>query len=166
MKRLTLIRHGKSSWKDPSLDDFDRPLNSRGKREVPEMGRRLAQRGTDPDAIVTSPAKRARKTAHGIAGALGWDQDIVEIADIYEASVETLFEVLRDFREEWNHVVLVGHNPGFTDLANSLFGERISNVPTCGVAEGELRVERWSDVAPGTGTLTLFDFPKREPPDS
>jgi len=161
VKRLTLVRHGKSGQKDGSLPDFERPLSRRGKEDAPEMGRRLAARGVIPDALVTSPAKRARKTAEKIARALDFPKD--EIRDdsrVYDAGVGTLISVLRDFDDAWDHVLLVGHNPGFTDLANLLGGLAIDNVPTCGVVCLDLADTSWQKAAEGSGTLVFFDFPK------
>lgn len=162
MKRLTLLRHAKSGHKDGSVPDFDRPLSRRGKEDAPEMGRRLAARGDPPDAVVTSPAKRARKTAEKVARALGFPEDAIrEDSRIYDAGVGTLVEVLRDLDDTWGHVLLVGHNPGFTELANLLGGLAIENVPTCGVVCLDLAEATWRRVAEGAGTLVFRDSPKQ-----
>lgn len=162
MKRLTLVRHAKSGHKDASLPDFERPLSRRGKEDAPEMGRRLAAREDPPDAVVTSPAKRARKTAEKVARALGYPEDAIqEDSRVYDAGVGTLIGVLRDFDDAWDHVLLVGHNPGFTELANLLGGLSIENVPTCGVVCLDLAETTWRRVAEGAGSLVFYDSPKQ-----
>ena len=164
MKRLTLLRHAKSSWKEPSGSDVDRPLNRRGKRDAPDMGRRLAKARFLTDAVITSPARRARKTARLVASEIGFaDGDIMTEERIYEADVGDLVGIVREFDETLSRVLLVGHNPGFTDLANRLSGERIPNVPTCGVVVIEFPVRSWKDVGRGKGRMVHFDFPKNLP---
>lgn len=162
MKRLTLIRHAKSSWDHPELSDFDRPLNKRGKRNAPEMGQRLAGHGLRPDLVVSSPARRALDTARVIAEAIGYPADAIrQDPNIYEASVGALLEVLAELPDECRHVVLFGHNPGLTDLANDLTRGGIDNVPTCGVVDCALDVRNWSEVGSGCGRLLEFDYPKK-----
>jgi phosphohistidine phosphatase len=162
MKRLLLVRHAKSSWNHPGLDDFDRPLNKRGKHDAPMMAERLARRGIRPDAIVVSPAKRAKRTAKLLAEGMGVSQDHVrDEAQIYEASVPMLLQVIAGFDDNWSFVMLVGHNPGLTSLVNALAGSVIDNLPTCGVADISLDIERWRDVAPGCGTCQFLDYPKK-----
>lgn len=162
MKRLILVRHAKSSWKDASLADFDRPLNKRGKQDAPMMGQRLADRGIVPDCIVSSPAKRARRTARSVAEALDYpEEDILFEETIYEAGIPDLLWVVRDLDDSDDEVVLVGHNPGFTDLCNLLSGEAIPNLPTCAVACIAFALCSWDQIGPQTGELVFFDYPKR-----
>ncbi|NTU60531.1 MAG: hypothetical protein HGA98_05690, partial [Deltaproteobacteria bacterium] len=121
MKRLTLVRHAKSSRKDPSLPDFYRPLSGRGWDEAPEMGRRLAAAGVKPDAFVSSPANRAWSTSQEIASALGFPAEALRVeASIYDAEAGALLRLVRALEPAWEHVLLVGHNPGLTDLAQLL----------------------------------------------
>lgn len=163
MRQLGIIRHAKSSWDDPSLDDFDRPLKKRGLRDAPEMGRRLRQRDTRPDLMVTSPALRALTTARHIADALGFGPDNIRRLDaIYEASSNRLFDVLRELPAEANTVLLFGHNPGLTDFANDLTGEEIDNIPTCGVVWCRLAIENWRDLTEGSGEMLWLDYPKKD----
>lgn len=162
MKRLILCRHAKSSWKDITLEDIDRPLNKRGKNDAPEMGRRLAKSGIKPDAIVSSPAKRARKTARQLARMLGFKKKNVIILDkIYAASVEELLDIIRRFDDAADLVILVGHNPETTILANILGGLDIDNVPTCGVVALDFAVDSWQDIGKTEGSLVFFDYPKK-----
>ncbi|MGI9592705.1 MAG: SixA phosphatase family protein [Myxococcota bacterium] len=163
MKLLTLIRHAKSSWKDPGREDFDRPLNKRGKRDAPDMGERLATGGAIPELILSSSAQRAADTAREIAAQLGSGVvDLVFEPGLYLASAGQLLDAVRGIDQQVGHVALVAHNPGITDLVNALADVRIDNVPTCGVANLRLDVERWSDADLGRGELLDFDYPKRE----
>ena len=162
MKRLTLLRHAKSSWRDPDLADFDRPLNKRGKRDAPRMGRRLAERGFVPDLLLVSPARRARLTVEAMIEHLATDNDrLIFDERIYMASASELVELLRDVAEDRLNVLLVGHNPGITDLANYLVGGRIENVPTCGVFSVELQVATWEELERSSARLLFYDYPKK-----
>jgi phosphohistidine phosphatase len=161
---LTLVRHAKSSWGDPGLDDFMRPLNDRGRRDAPEMGRRLREGGLQPALIVSSPAKRAIKTAWIIAGALYVSEaDILGAAVIYEAAADELLKLIRHLPEDRRDVMLVGHNPGLTDLANLLLQSGIDNIPTCGVVRLAFSARRWRDINSDCASLLLFDYPKKNP---
>jgi len=161
---LTLVRHAKSSRDDPGLDDFMRPLNDRGRLDAPEMGRRLRQGGVQPALIVSSPARRAIKTARIIAGALDVSEaDILENSGIYEAAADELLKLIRRLPEDRQDVMLVGHNPGLTDLANLLLRSGIENIPTCGVVRLALDAPHWRDIDSDCASLLLFDFPKKNP---
>jgi phosphohistidine phosphatase len=161
MKRLTLVRHAKSSREDPLLEDIDRPLSKRGEENAPLMGKRLAKKEMMPDLLLTSPAKRAVKTARIIAGKIGFAKDKVEKVDaIYEASPETLLGILRGLTDDCQHVMMVGHNPGFTDLNNVVNRTKIDNIPTCGVVCIDLDIAAWSELTAGQGTQVFFDYPK------
>ena len=163
MKTLTLIRHAKSSWNNPGLRDFDRPVNDRGKRDLPHMAERFAESYGAPELIVSSPAKRARKTARGFAKAVGLEKDDVSFEErIYEAWLDTLLEIVWSLDDGVDDAVLVGHNPTFTELCEWLSGAGIANMPTCAVARIELDVERWSEVGRRSGSLVSFDYPKKE----
>ena len=162
MKTLYLIRHAKSSWKDPSLRDFERPLNKRGKRDAPLMGQRLKDRGVVADAIISSTANRALKTAKIIAGELEFPlKKIASKKSVYLADVPTLIKVLRKISDKCGRAMLFGHNPGLTMLANFLSNEQVDNIPTCGVFCMEFEVESWKEVAQGSGKMVFFDYPKK-----
>lgn len=162
MRRLYLIRHAKSSWAEPGIRDFDRPLNSRGKLDAPFMGKRLAAYGVHPDLILASQAKRARKTALSIAEAVDYPAaDIVFSEAIYEAGVADLLQILAQAPADAGSLFLVGHNFTITDLAENLTGQSIGNIPTCGIVGIEFSAVSWADVGPGTGRLLFFDSPKK-----
>jgi len=160
--RLTLVRHAKSSRDDMSLEDFLRPLNDRGKRDAPEMGRRLRENGVQPDIIVSSPAKRAIKTARLIAGELCPEAEILEVAGIYEATVAELLKLVQGLPEEKQDVMLVGHNPGISDLAHIFFRTEIENIPTCGVVRLAFDARHWRDISRQRASLLLFDYPRKD----
>ena len=161
MKTLTLVRHAKSSWKDTSLADRDRPLNKRGKRDAPEMGRRIAAAGIRPSLIVSSPAVRAWATAKVVADAIGYPREFLQRdSNLYLASVNGILDVIVAQDNGFNSMMLVGHNPGFTDFANYLVPGLTNNLPTAGVVSVELDSDDWSLYDKPDAKLLLHDFPK------
>ena len=164
MKTLTLVRHAKSSWKDNSLADRDRPLNKRGKRDAPEMGRRIAAAGIRPSLIVSSPAVRAWTTAKIIANEIGYPREFLQRDNgLYLASVNGILDVIVAQDPGFNNLMLVGHNPGFTDFANFLVPGLTNNMPTAGVVSVELDSDDWSLYDRPAAELLLYDFPKNRP---
>ena len=162
MKILTLIRHAKSSWKYAGLDDLDRPLNPRGNRDAPMMGDILAARDCRPDAVFTSPALRALRTAEAIATGIQYAQQAIVLdGRLYHADTDDLLDVVKSMDESLGWVACVGHNPGLTDLANYLGRQRIDNVPTAGVVEIRFGCDRWEDVDHTEPNSVDFDFPKK-----
>lgn len=162
MRHLWLVRHAKSSWKDPSLGDFDRPLNKRGLVDAPEMGRRLAAGSARPQLLVSSPAARARATAEFIAAELGYPTEEIRWEErIYHASTFELIRLVREVADHIESAMFFGHNPTMTDAANVLSGASIDNVPTCGVVQLHLDVPNWTQVENGVARLLDFDYPKR-----
>lgn len=163
LRSLTLIRHAKSSWDHPELQDFDRPLNRRGLKNAPMMGQRLAAANYRADMIISSPAKRAITTAESIAVEIGFDpDDIVQNHLVYGASPGALTEVVTGIDNRARHAVLVGHNPGITLLCNLLGDSRIDNLPTCGIARIEFDAPSWEDIPHEKGHLVEFDYPKKK----
>lgn len=160
-KRLTLVRHAKSDWADPALDDFDRPLNARGARDAPEMAARLVARKLVPTLILTSPALRALTTARVFAGALGCPaRRLRQVPEAYLASPEQLLEIVRGAGSA-AHVMLVGHNPGIAELALRLATDQESiDMPTCAVASYRVPVAHWKDLAFGRAERDHYDYPK------
>ena len=164
MKTLTLVRHAKSSWKDTSLSDRDRPLNKRGKRDAPEMGQRITAAGIRPSLIVSSPAVRAWTTAKIIADQIGYPREFLQRdSALYLASVNGILDVIVAQDAGFNNVMLVGHNPGFTDFANYLVPGLTNNIPTAGVVCVELDTDDWSLYDTPDANLVLYDFPKNRP---
>src|SRR5262245_57310626 len=143
MKHLLLLRHAKSSWDDASLDDFDRPLNERGKRTAPLMGKWLRRKKVKPDLMLSSPAVRAKETTRLVCEAAGWSADLISYErTIYEAPVQRLLSIVSGIPNEVGLAVLVGHNPGFEELLEALTGET-RRMPTAAAALIELNVESW-----------------------
>ena len=161
MKKLYLVRHAKSSWDDPSLDDIDRPLNQRGKKDAPEMGERLNKQKIFPDLLVSSPGKRARSTAKKIAKKIGYPAKDILIDDaLYHGSDDMLIDIVRKLPDSVQSAMLFGHNPGFTSFANQLCNINIYNIPTAGIVAIDFRTENWKDVEYGRGELVFFDYHK------
>jgi phosphohistidine phosphatase len=163
MKRLLICRHAKSSWKNPDLNDFDRPLNNRGERDAPEMGRRLAASGLSPDLICSSPAVRAMATAQAYAEQLGYPAAQIRYnRGQYATTIPALLDLIHHIENTVGTLMLVGHNPESTALANFLGGLMISNIPTAGIVALEFGQSNWQGVHSGAGSLLFFDFPKRQ----
>jgi len=161
MKTLFLVRHAKSSRDGPSLPDRDRPLDDRGRQDAPKMGRRLAKRDVKPDRLVSSPALRALTTAQLIAEEIGYKpKDIVVDDRLYANSAGDLLTVIRALDNKLNRVMLFGHNPAFTDLAQLLSSE-IIDMPTCAVVEFDFDTKAWSDVGEVKPVNEVFDYPKK-----
>jgi len=164
MKYLALLRHAKSSWKNADLDDFDRPLNNRGERDAPMMGRRLQARGLRPSLIVSSPAKRARQTVRLLAQTINYPVEFLQReAELYLAAPDTILAVISKQEDGFSNIVICGHNPGMTELANRLTDSRIDNVPTCGIVGMEADIQSWTETAEAEWRLVYFDYPKRIP---
>ena len=160
MKTLLILRHAKSSWKYPELSDYDRPLNSRGKRDAPRMGRYLHQQGLIPDRILTSSAKRARKTANKVAKSCGYTGKVKKIAAFYDAVPGIYFETLQALPDKYQRVMVVGHNPTMEQLVNHLTGQ-IERMPTAALAHIDLPIQQWDALNLYTkGTLVNLWTPK------
>ena len=160
-KTLYRMRHAKAASPDMQHGDFDRTLNERGLHDAAEMGRRLKKRGARPDIILCSPAKRARQTAERLIGEFGGTLDVVQFDDrIYEASIETLLELIRSLPEACASAMIIGHNPSIGWLANQLSRYQIETMPSCSVAAFELASFSWRDMGPGNARLLDFDAPQ------
>ena len=162
MKTLTIVRHAKSSWKDTSLRDRERPLNKRGKRDAPEMGRRIHEAGIRPSLILSSPAVRAWKTAKAIADAINYPREFLQKEEaLYLASVDRILDVIVAQDNNFNNLLIVGHNPGFTEFANFLVRGLTHNLPTAGVVSVDIDQDDWSLYERPAAKLMLHDWPKK-----
>jgi len=159
MKTLLLLRHAKSSRDDPALRDFDRPLNDRGKEDAKLMGRYVRRKKIFIDVIVSSPAKRARRTSELFLKAADAPTEPVFDERIYEASAHQLLRVVSEIDSAHQTVLLVGHNPGFEDLLTSLT-DRAARMPTASLACIDLSVDKWQEIAPRSGELRWLITPK------
>lgn len=161
MKTLLIVRHAKSDWKDENLIDFERPLNSRGKKNAPEMGLRMKRHGFKPDLIWSSAAQRAQRTAKLIAKAIKYPEKAIVFDEaLYHASHRSLIEQIQQQDNKHEFIMLVGHNPGVSMLASALGNITIDNMPTTAMALINFELETWSEVAMGTGSLLWYDYPK------
>jgi len=160
MKKLYLVRHAKSSWKDLSIEDFDRPLNARGKNDAPLMGKILSKKKINVELIISSPAKRTRDTANFIAHKIGYTNEIMFNKSIYESSTDDLLDVIKNFSNNLNNVMLIGHNPGLTNLINYLSNEDLSNIPTCGIVALKFK-KLWSEIERNDCEIIFFEYPKK-----
>jgi phosphohistidine phosphatase len=149
MKTLFLLRHAKSSWDEPSLADRERPLNKRGKREAPRIGRLLRQEQLSPDLILSSPARRARKTAQAVAEESGYGGEIHLEEGLYPGDPEAYVETLRALPDHVGRAMLVGHNPGLEEFLEALTGEA-RPLATATLAQLELPIQRWSELSEET----------------
>lgn len=159
MKTLYVLRHAKSDWGDESLPDFERPLNHRGRKSAKAVGAEMRDRGIRPDLVVCSPAVRAKETLGLVIDSYGQDLPVTEDRRIYEASTGALANIVRNAPDDVEHLMIVGHNPGFQDLVvalseqSSLRDEAAEKFPTAALAEIRFSIDRWSELAPETGQL-------------
>ena len=166
MKTLFVMRHAKSSWSEPGLKDFARPLEQRGIDDIPTMAARFMARSCALDAVVSSPAVRTATTAALFSSAIGLSTDRVSIdANLYFAGAPMLLRAASLFDDAYAAVMLVGHNPAVTDFVNELGGLdsefSIDTVPTSGLLQFELCIESWTQVTLGGARLVEFDYPKK-----
>ena len=161
MKTLLLVRHAKSSWDDPAMTDFDRPLNERGKKDAPAMADRLIARGITIGSFISSPAKRAKKTAKIFSQAFQRnEEEIILIPELYLASSSVFESVLASIESDSDTIALFSHNPGITDFANTLTAARIDDIPTCGIFAVSIDTDDWKNFRAAKKEFLFFDYPK------
>lgn len=162
MKTLTLVRHAKSSWKNTNLSDRKRPLNRRGERDAPVMGKRIAENGIRPSLIISSPATRAWTTAKIIATEIAYPKEFLQREDeLYLASLNDILDVIAAQDNGFNHLMVVGHNPGLTDMVNFLAPGLTHNLPTAGVVSVQIDQDDWNLHQRPKTELLIHDYPKR-----
>lgn len=162
MKTLYLLRHAKSSWDDPELKDFERPVNKRGLRDVPVIAGRFLARSPGLGCIMCSPAVRARTTAQLMAENINFPvSNILSNPELYFAGTGMLLKAARSLDEHCEAAMLIGHNPAITEFANLMTGSDIANIPTCGMVGLRIPQNSWQDIEPGSAELEFFDYPKR-----
>jgi len=161
MKTILIIRHAKSSWDTATLSDFDRPLNERGKKDAPAMAKRLIQNKVNPELFVSSPAKRAKKTAELFIKEFGKNEDeVVFVSELYHAPAQTFYNIIAGFDDRFNCAAIFSHNPGITEFVNSLTTVRLDNMPTCGIFAFNALIKKWSDFPGAKKEFWFFDYPK------
>ena len=159
MRTLYLLRHAKSSWKDVTLPDFDRPLKDRGRKAAKRIGRYLAAEKLKDPIVVCSPAVRTRETADIVLRQANLRVDVRFEERIYEASLRDLVHVVSEIPDEKQVAIMIGHNPGFEELLAYLTGEG-RRMPTCALAKIKFEVESWKDIKEDAGALDWFVTPK------
>lgn len=159
---MYLIRHAKSSWKDPGLDDHQRPLNKRGENDAPLMAKILKKKNIKPDLILSSTAVRAFEFAKILADEFDYKKKNIEATNnLYMADEKDMLEIVRNVDDKNETVFLIGHNPDLTYFANSLCNYNLDNIPTSGIFGVEFDVESWKDIDFGKGKFLLFEYPKK-----
>lgn len=160
-KTLYLVRHAKSSWSDAALTDQQRPLNKRGRRSAPDMGRRLAEENHRPDLVISSPANRAFSTARIISNEIHYDEaEIIFDERLYFSGTGSMLDLLEEQDDRHESVMIVGHNPAMTSLMNTLCDTPVDNMPTCAIAVIGCDTESWSELRAADRVLLAYDFPK------
>jgi phosphohistidine phosphatase len=161
MKTLLILRHAKSSWKHDELSDHDRPLNPRGERDAPNVGKRLRNEGLVPDAILSSTAKRARQTAEAVAEESGFEGELQLSGELYGGGPEAYLEAIRSLPGLVDCALVVGHNPDLEELVEILTGESV-RLPTAALAHMKLDIQDWQDLEE-QGKLANLWTPREHP---
>jgi phosphohistidine phosphatase len=162
MKTLYLIRHAKSSWENPGLKDMKRPLNSRGEKDAPKMGKLLEKQKDIPDLIISSPAKRALDTARKIAKEVNYPlKKIIIEKKLYMAEQNDFISVIEKVKKSVNSLMIISHNFGLTLFANYISGIDVINIPTAGIVRIDFEIKKWKEINQTKGKLVFFEYPKK-----
>jgi phosphohistidine phosphatase len=162
-KVLYLLRHAKAMEASSGEKDYTRELDQNGNFQAARMGRRLAEKGVKPDLILSSTATRAFETARLIAEQIDYDTQLIQTnEDIYEASARTLFGIVTGLDNALNEVMLVGHNPTFSHMAEYLTGNEVGSLPTCAIAKLTFAIDDWAEVSAGIGSVEWMERPDKE----
>ena len=161
MKKLFLLRHARTQDKQPGQKDIERILSAIGLQNATRMGMNFKKKQIQFDIIICSPAERTKTTALLIAEQIKYDTSKIHFnEEIYEASARTLLQVVLQLKDEWNQVLLVGHNPSISYLAEHLTHNEIGNITPCGVVEIKFDIEQWADISEGTGEMVGYEYPE------
>lgn len=159
MKTLYIVRHAKSSWKDLSLADFDRPLNKRGQNDAPFMAQKLKDMNISVDKIISSPALRAKTTAEVLYSTLEIENELEFDSKIYDYHFESIEPIVKLFDNNYSDIILVGHNPSLNEFVGIYLGLE-DNIPTNGVIGINFDIEQWDEVSPKKAQQLFFIYPK------
>lgn len=163
MKTLLLVRHAKSSWSDADISDINRPLKRSGVKDAIEVSKKLKTLKCSPDILITSPAVRAITTALIFARTLKYQYNRIVINEmVYDFSKDALLPLLRNIDDKYNVIMLVGHDPAFTNLLNDLTGKILDKIPTSSVAKISFSVKHWNKIIHKSGKLVFIESPKKE----
>ena len=162
MKTLVLVRHAKSDWDNPDLQDIDRPLNLRGIKGSEVMAEAISKKGPKADLIISSPALRARTTANKFAEKQNYAFEEIKIeSDIYFGSWRNVLLIIRDIEDKNQTVYLFGHNPTISNLCHNIAFNFNDMFPTCGVVCLDFEIDSWIDIESVRGKVRYFDCPKK-----
>jgi phosphohistidine phosphatase len=161
-KTLHIARHAKSSWDFEDISDIDRPLNPRGVNNAYLMAKRYAERNKGPDLLITSPANRALYTAVIYARVLKlpWERIVIN-ENIYMGYAEEIIQIIESVQDNHDHIMIFGHNPTFTTLANHFVKDPIDNIPTAGIVSLTFKETTWSGIGKAIPQKVYFDYPKK-----
>lgn len=160
MKQLYLLRHAQTLEKRPDENDKDRILTPVGFQNANRMGINLKNKKAQPDIIICSAATRTQLTAECIAEHVSYDSNRVHInGEVYDASIRTLLNAVNNLKEEWKTVVLIGHNPSISYLAEYITGEAVGNMSTCGLVSIQFNLDSWQEVSEGNGDFQFYEYP-------
>jgi phosphohistidine phosphatase len=160
VKTLLIIRHAKAESAF-TLNDFERPLNERGKKDAPVMAQRVMDKKISIDAFISSPAKRAQTTATLFCETMGGSsQDLILVKNLYHAPPEVFYEVIASADDASNTIAVFAHNPGITYFVNELTAVQVDNMPTCAVFAISLDIDQWKNFAAAKKHFLFFDYPK------
>ena len=159
MKNLIIVRHCKSSWKDPILSDFDRPLNKRGNIDGELMSNYLREKEKKIDKLILSTSIRTRLTSKYFIEKIHFNS-ISYLDELYHASYSEIIKIISKIENNFNNIMVIGHNPGLTELINYFTDMRIYNIPTTGIIKVEFKEDEWSKITENKGKIVYKKFPK------
>ena len=159
MKNLIIVRHCKSSWKDPRLSDFDRPLNKRGNIDGELMSNYLREKEKKIDKLILSTSIRTRLTSKYFIEKIHFNS-ISYLDELYHASYSEIIKIISKIENNFNNIMVIGHNPGLTELINHFTDMRIYNIPTTGIIKVEFKEAKWSKITENKGKIVYKKFPK------
>jgi phosphohistidine phosphatase len=160
MKSILILRHGKSDWSADYSEDHERPVAKRGRRAAKQVGRFLTEIGQVPDLVLSSSASRAQQTAELAIGGGGWTCPITSTWELYAATVPATVKIIQSQDDAFETLMLVGHQPTWSELIAHLVGGGEFRFPTAALARIEFGVDSWSEIQANTGTLVWFMIPK------
>lgn len=160
MKKLYLVRHAKSNLKQPGLSDFERPLLEKGKKRTKHIIDFLIKKKVDPDLIISSSAYRAIETARYIAKGLSYPEyKIKSLSYYYKIDCEGILNDFMDFSDDYDTVMIIGHNPALTNFANRFLKTRLDSLPTSGVVCFNFNMNKWEDIEAADCNTEFVTFP-------
>ncbi len=162
MKTIYIVRHGKSSWEDMNLQDYERPLIEKGIKRTRKVARFLAEKKIVPGVIISSHAVRAHETAKIIAGKIGYQKGRIEINEnLYFSGQDAIESILFGLDEKIESAMIVGHNPDMTNFANLFLSHQIDYLPTTGVVCVEFDTNEWTNIFMAPRKIPFIVIPKK-----